>query len=96
MHHTAALMVRDGAIRWQVGKTVGGGWFIHASGEFPAAELVTALADMRQARLIARSGPDLSLTDAGTALLSEWQATRKREITEREQAARRSAQERTS
>lgn len=89
MHHTAALMVRDGAIRWQVGKTVGGGWFIHANGAFPAPELVTALAELRQAGLIVRTGPDLDLTELGTVRLTEWDATRTREMHERAQAVKR-------
>lgn len=92
VHHTAALMVRDGAIRWQTGKCVGGGWFVHASGEFPAPELVVALAELRQAALIVRTGPDLSLTDccmnaglrAGLAA-SDYMA-RRRDARERTQA----------
>lgn len=89
VHHTAAEMVRNGAIRWQVGKTAGGGWFIHANGAFPAAEVLVALAEMRQAHLIERSGTDVVLTEAGEARLSEWDATRMREMVERAQAVKR-------
>lgn len=86
VHHTAALMVRDGAIRWQAGKCVGDGWFVHASGEFPAPELVVALAELRQAALIVRAGPDLSLTELGKLRLAEWDATRRQVMEDRARA----------
>lgn len=76
VHHYALENVRDGRIRWQVGRTAGGGWFTYANGQLADQSMLVALGEMWRERLIGRRGPDVVLTETGATRLAEWDAIR--------------------
>lgn len=77
IHHEALGKVRDGRIRWRLGKAVGGGWFTYTDGQLADQSTLVALWELLRERLIEKRGPGVFLTDAGHARLSEWAATRR-------------------